>query len=78
MNLEKLLQDVASLPPVAQREAIDFIDFLKWRYGEMPEKSRDNLPDLENEPFIGMWRNRTDMTDSTAWVRKLRAKEWRT
>ncbi len=29
MNQQKLLQDVASLPPLAQQEAIDFIAFLK-------------------------------------------------
>ncbi len=76
MNPEKLLQDVASLPPVAQQEVIDFIEFLKWRYRGIPDKSSDNLPNLEDEPFIGMWRNRIDMVDSTAWVRNLRAKEW--
>lgn len=76
MNPEKLLQDIASLPPVAQQEVIDFIEFLKWRYSGIPDKSNDNLPNLEDEPFIGMWRNRTDMADSTAWVRNLRTKEW--
>ena len=33
MNPEKLLHDVASLPPVVQQEAVDFIAFLKLRYG---------------------------------------------
>jgi hypothetical protein len=60
MNLEKLLQDIASLPPVAQQKVIDFIEFLKWRYREIPDKNSDNLPKLEDEPFIGMWRNRID------------------
>lgn len=76
MNQEKLLQEVASLPPGAQQELIDFIAFLKWRYGKMSDKGSDNLPNLENEPFIGIWRNRTDMVESTTWVRNLRTKEW--
>jgi len=25
------------------------------------------------EPFVGFWRDREDMADSTAWVRRLRA-----
>jgi hypothetical protein len=31
---------------------------------------------IEQEPFIGMWRDRSDMKDSTIWVRHLRAAEW--
>lgn len=32
---------------------------------------------IEGEPFVGMWKDREDMQDSTAWVRDLRRKEWR-
>jgi len=31
---------------------------------------------LADEPFIGMWRDREDMQDSTAWVQSLRQHEW--
>jgi hypothetical protein len=31
---------------------------------------------LQNEKFIGMWRDREEMTDSSAWVRKVRESEW--
>lgn len=31
---------------------------------------------IEQEPFIGMWRERGEMNDSTAWVRQMRAAEW--
>jgi hypothetical protein len=31
---------------------------------------------IESEPFIGMWKDRSDMTDSNAWVRNVREKEW--
>jgi|GEM_PF-569920 len=30
------------------------------------------ISDLESEAFVGMWRDRDDMRDSSAWVRKLR------
>lgn len=32
---------------------------------------------LSEEPAIGMWKDRQDMRDSTAWVRQLREHEWR-
>jgi len=77
MNQEKLLQDVTSLPPIAQQEAIDFIAFLKLRYGQHTiQKDTNSLSAIENEPFIGMWQNRSDMADSSAWVRRIRQKEW--
>ncbi len=28
------------------------------------------------QPFVGMWRDREDMTDSTAWVRSQRQQAW--
>jgi hypothetical protein len=37
---------------------------MKLRYGNASEKSNNNLSKIENEPFIGMWRNRDDMDDS--------------
>ncbi len=76
MNQEKLLEDIAALPPVAQQEAIDFVTFLRSRYGESPAQPSDSLSTLEDEPFIGMWKNHSEMTDSHAWVRHLREKEW--
>ena len=31
---------------------------------------------LTKEPFVGMWRSRKDMRDSSDWVRKARKREW--
>ena len=45
---------------------------MKLRYGNASEKSNNNVPEIENEPFIGMWRNRDDMDDSRDWLRNLR------
>ena len=36
----------------------------------------DDATKLIAEPFIGMWREREDMRDSSAWVRDLRDSEW--
>jgi hypothetical protein len=37
------------------------------------EIDRSNLKD---EPFVGMWKDREDMEDSTQWVRQVRQQEW--
>ena len=60
---------------MAQQEAIDFIAFLKLRYAQLGQKKADGLI-IENEPFVGMWKNRADMVDSNNWVRNLRKNEW--
>jgi putative addiction module CopG family antidote len=32
--------------------------------------------DLLEDPVVGMWQDREDMQDSTAWVRQVRQQEW--
>ena len=73
MNQELLWEEFNQLPSEAQNALTDFLAFLKERYG-----SRSDAPkpiDL-NQPFVGMWADREDMEDSTAWVRHLRETEW--
>ncbi|MBW8879488.1 MAG: AbrB/MazE/SpoVT family DNA-binding domain-containing protein [Acidobacteria bacterium] len=31
---------------------------------------------LKDEPFVGMWRDREDMADSSEWVLTTRQREW--
>ncbi|MDJ0658343.1 MAG: hypothetical protein QNJ42_02520 [Crocosphaera sp.] len=31
---------------------------------------------LENQPFVGMWKDRKEMEDSSQWVRQLRREQW--
>ncbi|MGL5943814.1 MAG: hypothetical protein ACRC2S_26295 [Waterburya sp.] len=35
-----------------------------------------NQSNLQNEPFVGMWKEREDMKDSSQWVRQVRQQEW--
>ena len=71
-----ITQDVASLPPEAQRQVIDFVSFLKTRYSAWQSIKNTTRTPLADEPFIGMWREREDMQDSAAWVSDLRRREW--
>lgn len=76
MNKERVWQDFIALPPDAQRLVIDFIVFLRIRYTAQSSPEISARPDLVEEPFIGLWRDRQDMQDSTAWVRGAREREW--
>ncbi len=76
MNREKVLRELISLPPEAQKQVIDFIAFLQTRYLHPRPVKKARQPKLTDEHFIGIWRDRQDMQDSTAWVRSARKSEW--
>ena len=75
MTDEELLREINSLPPEAQRQLEDFISFLRARYSAAQAKTAP-ASDLEAEAFVGMWRDREDMGDSSAWVRNVRQSHW--
>ena len=75
MATPKILQDIENLPPEAQKQVADFVAFLKERYPLTPHRKGRRVS-LAKEPFIGMWKGRTDMRDSVEWVRQLRQKQW--
>ena len=66
------LRDINALPPEAQRQLEAFIVFLRQRYQPSLPTETANASDLTTEEFIGMWRDREDVQDSTAWVHKVR------
>jgi hypothetical protein len=76
MEATLLVQDIASLPPEAQKQVLDFVAFLKTRYPAQSRGRKVKRTKIADEPFIGMWRDREDMQDSGAWVRRLREREW--
>ena len=78
MTIEQLLAEkVKKLPAPERNEVLDFADFLLTRKPQdhALEEDRCKGP-LSDEPFVGMWRDRPDMDDSSAWVRRLREQEW--
>jgi hypothetical protein len=76
MNQENLWSELTALPPEAQQSVADFIAFLRTRYASSQVRKKTKATNLADEPFIGLWRNRSDMDDSYAWVRELREREW--
>ena len=70
------LREINALPPEAQRQLKDFIAFLRQRYNPSPSPKTADTSDLATEEFIGMWQDREDMRNSTAWVRRVRQFHW--
>lgn len=75
MTDKEILREINTLPPEAMRQLEDFISFLRVRYGSS-ERNITQKSDLESEAFVGMWRDREDMRDSSAWVRNVRKSHW--
>jgi hypothetical protein len=74
MNLklvESLVQAIESLSSEEQ-------NLLKVRLSHTETPPSSVQPDWQTDPFIGMWSDRTDMNNSTDWVRTLRQQEWST
>ena len=76
MKQDKIWRDFSTLPPELQNQVADFIAFLQTRYTPAHPSQSTRRPRLAKENFIGIWRNRKDMDDSTAWVRNMRQREW--
>ncbi len=77
IETKKIWNQFASLPEEAQREVVDFISFLLDRYKRIRTPALRRKSKLSKDPFFGMWKNRKEMSDSTAWVRNIREHEWR-
>lgn len=76
MNQETLWRQYAALPSDAQRQVTDFIAFLAARYRVAPAARQAHATNLPDAPIIGMWADRDDLADSSAWVRSVRECEW--
>jgi len=55
---------------------IDLIAALRKRYSSSEATDEQTSAELTEDGFIGMWKDREDMEDSTAWVRYTRQREW--
>ena len=76
MEVRNISNDIATLPPEAQRQVFDFVSFLKNRYKKNRPVKKEVRDKIASEPFIGIWEDREEMKDSSQWVRNTRAGEW--
>lgn len=76
MNQQQALLEFNTLPPPAQQEVLDFIAFFRARYAQQHSQTAGTSSDMREEAFVGMWRDRNDMKNSSEWVRSMRISEW--
>ena len=76
MEQRKIFDDISNLPPEAQRQVVDFIAFLRTRYKRSEQEKQTKRINLVNEPFIGIWKDRKDLNNSSKWLRNVRKTEW--
>ena len=67
--IDSLVQIINSLTPEERMN-------LEQRLQDRTSPTEIEQSNLEDEPFVGMWKDREDMEDSSQWVRQLRQKEW--
>ena len=75
MELGSLWRRLADLPEWARQEVADLIAELEKRHSRSGGKPAE--ASLWEEPFVGIWKDHDDLSDATAWVRRLREQEWR-
>jgi len=77
MNPDSAWQQFVGLTPDQQQEVLDYMAFLQTRRTSPTTRKTSRRTKLAAEPFVGLWRNRKDLSDSVAWVRKTRQQEWK-
>ena len=75
MSKPKFAEQFEQLPPAAQKQATDFIAFLYERHVKAASKASPEKS-IAACSFVGIWKDREEMADSTAWVKKQRSELW--
>lgn len=74
MTLEEaILEKVRVLPIEKQQEILKLAESFAQEVEAAQEQAQ---MDWKNDPFVGMWKDREEMADSTEWVRQVRRREW--
>jgi hypothetical protein len=73
---EKVWREFMALSAEDQRRVANLIASLRAKSRPALSDGPEKRPNLTDEPFVGMWREREDMRDSDAWLREAREREW--
>ena len=76
MNQSRIFQDFDALPAEAQELVSSLVAFLGREQQRSKSSRKKNAIHLTDEKFIGLWQDRDDMYDSSAYIRTLRKNEW--
>jgi KaiC/GvpD/RAD55 family RecA-like ATPase len=71
-ELEKYVSELS------EDEQLELVETIIHRLKDKKSHSPTNTMrlSLDKESFVGMWKDRTDMKDSSAWVKNVRKEEW--
>ena len=72
MDITREINDFNSLTPNLKLLVIEFIDNLKKIQSEKLNLDNTKKNEKKRSNFIGIWKDREDMKDSTEWVRNIR------
>jgi len=75
MSIADLIKaEIDTFPEEVQLLLLDFIKLLKKRYPSLKCENIDlDITDkIDEESFIGMWKDREYMKNSSEWVRQIR------
>ncbi|MGG6265306.1 hypothetical protein ACQ4M3_13855 [Leptolyngbya sp. AN03gr2] len=74
MSIEEILvEKLNTLPLDKQQKLLAFAESLVQ---EAQVETHPLRGAWRNHPAIGMWKDRSDMEDSVAWVKALRRQQW--
>jgi hypothetical protein len=67
--IDSLVQIINSLTPEERTN-------LEKKLQVQTSSTEIDQSNFRDEPFVGMWKDREDMEDSSQWVSQLRQQEW--
>lgn len=70
--LDNLVANLRVLPRDAVEQIAKYVGGLKEEFDDIKIVDASALRPLEDEEFIGIWADRTDMTGSSGTIRRLR------
>ncbi len=73
-DFESLKRDLVALSVADRQRVFDLVAALQQQQQQV--RSPQGLQ-FDHFAFVGMWRDRPEMRNSTAWVRTIRQQQWR-
>ena len=77
MNLNELKQMYDQLPNTAKRESIRYLKNLLAHSSKLNAYVVSPKTKITDSPYIGIWKDRKDITNSSLFVKDLRQKQWK-
>jgi len=76
METLQLVEQIEALPEKARQEIEHLVLVMKLRYARQNPLTDEELAQWADPEIFGMYADREDVRDSTAYIRKLREQQW--